>query len=102
MRPAEQGLHALQVPAEDIDLGLIDQVELFQLPGFLEIVSQLVISHQLVVHAFGEELEVVAPQLLGLVHGDVCVLQQRQPLWFALFPFGFGVLVSPRSRLNHE
>lgn len=62
------------------ELRLIEQDELLLRQRGLQIRRERVILKDLLVHTRCEELEIVAPLLLGLIHRDIRVVEQRHRL----------------------
>ncbi|OIQ86952.1 hypothetical protein GALL_311710 [mine drainage metagenome] len=74
--PADQGLRAAYPASGEIDLGLIMEQKLLVLDRPPQPVLDIHAFHQHAVELAREVLEIVAPGLLGLVHGRVGLLEQ--------------------------
>ncbi|EKD34269.1 MAG: hypothetical protein ACD_75C02412G0002 [uncultured bacterium] len=74
--PADQGLHARDLPVLNVDLGLIVEHQLFPLKPLAQVVFKRKPLECLAVHLRGVELAVVPPLLFGPIHGKIGVLHQ--------------------------
>ena len=75
MTPAEQGLHRQHAAGSDMHDRLITQGQLIPFQGEPQVLLQGHALLHLLVHRQGEELVIVAPGVLGPVHGHVGVAQ---------------------------
>ncbi len=74
--PAQQRLGADRPPADDVELGLVMQMQFGAEERLMQTVLQQQVFLCLEVHPFVEEAIGVAPRILGVVHGRVGLLQQ--------------------------
>ena len=75
--PAQQRLDPGDAAGGEVDLRLVEEPELAALDPLAQVVLERQPLERARVHGRRAELETVAPQLLGAVHGDVGAGQQR-------------------------
>ena len=80
--PAYQRLEPDDAAAPAVELGLVMQFELLVFHGHPQVMVHGQPLHGGLVHLGREELDIVAPQRFGVIHGGVGVLHQR----FAVLP----------------
>jgi hypothetical protein len=76
IEPAQQGFHADDASAGQIDLGLVVKAELLVVEGLAQGVFQLKTLQRVDVHDLVEEPIGVTPALLGVVHGGIGILHE--------------------------
>ena len=76
MMPAYQSFCLADPPAGKVDDGLVIQFKLAALLRMLQFLEQLAAPLRLQLHGQGKMPVLVAPAILGTVHGQVGILQQ--------------------------
>ena len=77
MTPAHQRFGRIQAVFLHAQPRLIEDLQLAFLDGATQLVFQLEIFQARHLQALGEELQGVAAQMFGMLHGHVCLQQQR-------------------------
>ncbi|MNF85047.1 hypothetical protein D3C84_674320 [compost metagenome] len=77
MIPAHQCLGGIQPACGEAKLGLVKHFQLFFFDGFTQLVFQLQALKRAGLQTVGVELEIVAAQVFGMLHGHVRLTHQR-------------------------
>ncbi|MNR34967.1 hypothetical protein D3C85_1527820 [compost metagenome] len=77
MIPAHQRLGSVQPARGEAQLGLVKHLQLLFFDGLAQLIFQLQAFQRAGLQAVGVELEIVAAQVLGMLHGHVRLTDQR-------------------------
>jgi hypothetical protein len=77
MIPADQGFHAPDALAFHGNLRLVEDLEFLLLQGMAHFVFDRQTPGERFVQILGEELVIVSTVILGVIHGDIGVFDQR-------------------------